>query len=87
MTDRERILVANLLKAFLPMAYDDLNEKQMQVVAEAETEIYKKHIDELRATCPLEEIKNHIHDWWLDYEISDKTEDMLLEYLQNGVIR
>ena len=62
-------------------SYDDLNEEQEAVVVEFETELWKSRIDELRKSMPPEEIKETIHDWWLDYEIADGTEENLLDYV------
>lgn len=63
------------------LAYDDMNKEQMALVVEYETELWKPHIDELRATTNKDEIREMIHDWWLDYEIADGTEDNLLTYV------
>lgn len=62
-------------------SYDDLNEEQKAVVIEFETELYKAKVDELRKSMPPKEIKEVIHDWWQDYEITDETEDNLLAYV------
>lgn len=62
-----------------------MNEEQTAVVVEFETEIMKSRVDELRKTMPLEEIKKTIHEWWKDYEITDKTEDNLLAYAEDGI--
>lgn len=62
-------------------SYDDLNEEQNAVVVEFETELWKPKVDELRKSTPSEKIKEIVHDWWLDYEIADGTEDNLLAYV------
>jgi len=78
MNDIQERLIDELLKT---LTYDDMTENQMNLVVEYETEKYKKRIDELRNNMSPEEIKEVIHDWWLDYEIADKTEDNLLAYV------
>lgn len=62
-------------------SYEDLNEEQLAVVVEFETELWKSKVDELRKTMLPEEIEETIHDWWLDYKIADETEDKLLAYV------
>jgi hypothetical protein len=71
-------LIESLLKT---LTYDDMNDEQMALVVEYETELWKPHVDELRATINEVEIREMIHDWWLDYEIADGTEDNLLDYV------
>ena len=71
-------LIQSLLST---LSYDELNDEQMTLVVEYETELWKPHIDELRETTNEDEIREMIHDWWLDYEIADKTEDNLLAYV------
>lgn len=63
------------------LTYDDMNKEQMALVVEYETELWKPKVDELRATTNEDELKEMIHDWWLDYEIADGTEDNLLAYV------
>lgn len=48
---------------------------------EYETEIYKRKIDELKQSMNVSKIKEQIHEWWLDYQIADGTEDNLLNYI------
>lgn len=71
-------LIDVLLKT---ITYDDMTEEQMEAVVEYETELYKPRVDALRENTNEDEIREHIHDWWLDYEIADGTEDNLLAYV------
>jgi len=34
---------------------------------------------------PKEKIEKQIHDWWLDYQIADGTEDNLLKYVEDNI--
>jgi len=63
------------------LSYDEMTEEQESIVKDYETEQYKKCVDELRDKKTPEDIENIIHEWWLNYEISDGTEDDLLMYL------
>lgn len=63
-------------------SYDDLNEEQNAVVVEFETELYKSKVDELRKSMSADELWETIHNWWIDYEIADGTEDNLLAYIR-----
>lgn len=63
------------------LTYDDMDKEQMALVVKYETELWKPKVDELRVTKDKDEIKEIIHDWWLDYEIADGTEDNLLAYV------
>lgn len=65
----------------MTLSYDEMNEEQINLVVEYETERFKKRVDELRNEMPQKEIEETIHDWWLDYEIADGTEDNLLAYI------
>lgn len=71
-------LIQSLLNT---LTYDELNDEQNKLVVEYETELWKPKVDELRVTKNKDEIKEIIHDWWLDYEIADGTEDNLLAYV------
>ena len=71
-------LIDVLLKT---LTYDDMTAEQMEAVVEYETELYKPRVDALRENTNEDEIREHIHDWWLDYEIADGTEDKLLAYV------
>ena len=65
-------LIESLLKT---LTYDDMNEEQMELVVEYETELWRKKIDSfISRNMTKTKIKEHIHDWWLDYEIADGTE-------------
>lgn len=63
------------------LSYDELNDEQMALVVEYETELWKPKVDELLPSHSVKEIEDIIHNWWLDYEIADKTEDNLLAYV------
>lgn len=62
-------------------AYDDLNEEQISSVVALETALWKQKVDELRNKMSPDEIIEVIHDWWLNYEIANETEDNLLAYV------
>lgn len=62
-------------------AYDDLNEEQISSVVALETALWKQKVDELRSKMSSDEIIEVIHDWWLNYEIANETEDNLLAYV------
>jgi hypothetical protein len=62
-------------------AYDDLNEEQISSVVALETALWKQKVDELRSKMSPDEIIEVIHDWWLNYEIANETEDNLLAYV------
>ena len=72
-------LIESLLKT---LTYDEMNEEQMALVVEYETELLKPYVDRLRQHKDETEIREMIHDWWLDYEIADGTEDNLLAYVE-----
>ena len=38
-------------------------------------------IDELKKTMTVSDIQEQIHDWWLDYQFTDGTEENLLAYI------
>lgn len=62
-------------------AYDDLNEEQISSVVALETALWKQKVDELRSKMSPDESIEVIHDWWLNYEIANETEDNLLAYV------
>ncbi len=63
------------------LTYDKMTEEQEKLVTEYETEIWKKKIDKLKDSMTKEELSEQIHDWWLDYEFADGTEENLLLYI------
>lgn len=76
-------LKTNLIKSLLStLTYDDMTPEQEKLVVEYETEIWKPKVAELKGKIPIEDIKETIHDWWMDYEIADGTEDNLLTYAE-----
>ena len=82
MEDIKTRLIEALLQT---ITYDDMTEEQERLVVEYETELYKPRVDELKATLTKEEIEQQIHDWWLDYQIADETEDNLIRYIQEVI--
>lgn len=79
-------LKTKLIKALLKtLTYDDMTAEQENLVVEYETEMWKPKIDELiRTGNTLEDIEEQIHDWWLDYQIADGTEDNLFVYAKEN---
>ena len=71
----KRIEAQRLLRE---MSYDKMTPEQERIVIEYETEIWRTRVDELKATMTREQIKEQIHEWWLDYQFADGTEDNLL---------
>ena len=63
------------------MTYDEMTEEQKKLVTEYETEKWKTKVDELKKTMDISDIQNQIHDWWLDYQFTDGTEENLLAYV------
>ena len=82
MEDIKTRLIEALLQT---ITYDDMTKEQMELVVEYETELYKPRVDELREHNNEDEIKEYIHDWWLDYQIADGTEDNLIKYINGGI--
>lgn len=81
MEDLKTKLLNSLLQT---LCYDEMNDEQMALVVEYETELRKPLVDELFIDKhSVEEIKSSIHDWWKDYQIADGTEDKLYEYVDN----
>ena len=78
MEDIKTKLIESLLRT---ITYDDMNKEQMELVVEYETEKWKPKVDELKNTITKAEIEEQIHDWWLDYQFADGTEDNLLSYI------
>lgn len=73
-----------LIKALLgTITYDDMTEKQERLVVEYETEKLKPIVDELKKKLSKKELEKTIHEWWLDYQIADGTEDNLIAYIQH----
>lgn len=62
------------------ISYLDMDEEQTELVVEYELELYKPKVDKLKERYSNDKIEEKIHDWWLDYEIADETEDALLNY-------
>lgn len=62
--------------------YDDMSEEMEKLIKEYETEKYKPKVDKLRKKMSKDDIKEVIHEWWMDYEIADGTEDNLLAYAE-----
>lgn len=69
------------------MSYDEMTPEQERIVVEYETEIWKTRVDELKATMTKEQIKEQIHELWLDYQFADGTEDNLLSYADNIIMK
>ena len=42
----------------------------------------KPKVDELKKKLSKEELEKTIHEWWLDYQIADGTENNLIAYVQ-----
>ncbi|OLA94850.1 MAG: hypothetical protein BHW64_01755 [Candidatus Melainabacteria bacterium LEY3_CP_29_8] len=72
-----------LIEALLEtITYDDMTEKQEQLVVEYETEKLKPKVDELKKKLSKKELEETIHEWWSDYQIADGTENNLIAYIQ-----
>ena len=71
-------LIESLLST---ITYDEMTEEQEKLVTEYETEKQKPKIDELKKTMTVSDIQEQIHDWWLDYQFTDGTEENLLAYI------
>ena len=71
-------LIESLLST---MTYDEMTEEQKKLVTEYETEKWKTKVEELNKTMTISDIQNQIHDWWLDYQFTDGTEENLLAYI------
>lgn len=82
MEDIKTRLIESLLQT---ITYDDMTKEQEELVVEYETEKWKPKVDELKATMTKEEIENQIHEWWLNYEFADGTEDNLIRYINGGI--
>lgn len=81
----DETIEARLIKALLStLTYDELTEKQEKLVTKYETELWKAKVNELvMIQKPTkEELEDQIHDWWLDYQFTDGTEDDLLAYAE-----
>lgn len=78
-------LKTRLIEALLEtMTYDDMSEKQEELVTEYETEKWKPKVEDLiESGMVKEKIIEQIHDWWMDYLFTDGTEDNLLEHVEN----
>lgn len=78
MTGEEKVRAWALLKS---MSYDEMNDEEMNLVVEYETEGFKPRIDKLKAKgWSVHKIENKIHEWWLDYHMANGTEDELIAY-------
>ena len=82
--DNKKIMERAVRALLSSGSYDDLNDEQMSVVVDFETELWKPKVDELRKSMSPEEMKKTIYKWWLDYEIASRTFDNLLAYLHKG---
>lgn len=80
MKDIKTRLIEALLKT---MTYDEMTEEQEKLVTEYETEKWKLEVDNLKGVLGKEEIKEQIHDWWLDYQFTDGTEINLDNYVES----
>lgn len=85
--DNKEIMKRTVQALLSSGSYDDLNNEQMSVVVDLETELWKTEVDELLKLMSPEEVENVINNWWLDYEIADGTLDNLLAYLYIGNYR
>lgn len=75
-------LKTKLIESLLSkITYDEMTEEQEKLVTEYETEKWKPKIDELKKTMTVSDIQEQIHDWWLDYQFTDGTEENLLAYI------
>lgn len=72
-------LIESLLKT---ITYDDMTLEQERLVVEYETEKLKSKVDDLKRTMSKEQLEETIHEWWLDYQIADETENNLIAYIQ-----
>lgn len=72
-------LIESLLKT---ITYDDMTLEQEHLVVEYETEKLKPKVDDLKCTMSKEQLEETIHEWWLDYQIADETENNLIAYIQ-----
>lgn len=72
-------LIESLLKT---ITYDDMTLEQERLVVEYETEKSKPKVDDLKRTMSKEQLEETIHEWWLDYQIADETENNLIAYIQ-----
>lgn len=72
-------LIESLLKT---ITYDDMTLEQEHLVVEYETEKLKPKVDDLKRTMSKEQLEETIHEWWLDYQIADETENNLIAYIQ-----
>ena len=82
MEDIKTRLIEALLQT---ITYDDMTKEQEELVVEYETEKWKSKVDELRAALTKEEIEEQIHEWWLNYEFADGTEDNLIRYINEEI--
>lgn len=81
MEDLKTKLIESLLST---LTYDDMTPEQERLVTEYETEKWKPMVDALIVNGMSErDIKEQIHDWWLDYQFTDGTEDNLYQYIQS----
>ncbi|GAA6275928.1 hypothetical protein F170042I7_21140 [Blautia caecimuris] len=72
-------LIESLLKT---ITYDDMTLEQERLVVEYETEKLKPKVDDLKRTMSKEQLEETIHEWWLDHQIADETENNLIAYIQ-----
>lgn len=83
LTKSEELLAQQILQNF---SYDEMSEEQEKLVSEYETEIFKKKIDKIKN--PLkDELKEKVHNMWLNYEIADGTEDNLFQYIDSIIVK
>lgn len=62
--------------------YDDMTLEQERLAVEYETKKLKPKVDDLKSTMSKEQLEETIHEWWLDYQIADETENNLIAYIQ-----
>lgn len=72
-------LIESLLKT---ITYDDMTLEQERLVVEYETEKLKPKVNDLKRAMSKEQLEETIHEWWLDYQIADETENNLIAYIQ-----
>jgi hypothetical protein len=72
-------LIESLLKT---ITYDDMTLEQERLAVEYETKKLKPKVDDLKSTMSKEQLEETIHEWWLDYQIADETENNLIAYIQ-----
>lgn len=80
MTNNEKNMAKTIANT---LAYCEMTDEQLELVAQYETAIYQPKVDILKKRFTKEAIEEQIHDWWLNYEIADETEKNLINYLNS----